>query len=89
MELMRSATRAKLLQLDPTGVVSPVLFSRVIPLAADRAFKRDHVPVGLRLLGHCTSSSCSNFVDGATKESRFLWDSHPGNATPQYTRIRY
>jgi hypothetical protein len=68
VKLMCPASRTKLLQLDSAGIVAPVLFSRVIPLAADRALERDHVPVGLRLLRHCTSSSISNFVDGATKE---------------------
>jgi hypothetical protein len=82
VELMRPTTRAKLLQLDSTGVVAPVFFSRVIPLAANRALERDHVPVGLRLLGHCTSSSNSNFVGGATKEPRFHKEIPPENATP-------
>src|SRR6478609_1909371 len=86
---MRPAKRAELLQLDPTGIVSPVLFSRIVPLATDRALERDHVPVGLRLLGHCTSSFKSNCVDGATKEPRFRRYFQPGNATPKYSRICY
>jgi hypothetical protein len=82
MELMCPASRAKLLQLDPTGVVSPIFLSRVVPFTANRALERDHVPVGLRLLGHCTSSSNSNFVGGATKEPRFHKEIPPENATP-------
>ena len=59
MELVMSASRTKLLEFKPARIVSTILLSGVISLAALCALKRHHWPIGLRLLGHCTTSLVS------------------------------
>jgi hypothetical protein len=41
MQLMLATTRAILHQLDPTGIIAPVLFGDVVALTAFRAGQRD------------------------------------------------
>ena len=56
VKLMTAAPWAELLQLQTARIIPPVLLGRVIPLAANGAFERNHRPISLRLLGHCTTS---------------------------------
>src|SRR5688572_18833691 len=61
MELMRSASRTELLELQPTGIISAILLGCVISLTAHRALHRHNRPVRLRLLGHCTTSFSDSY----------------------------
>jgi len=59
MQVMGAAARAKLLEFQPARVIPPVLLRRVVPLSTLGAFERNHQPVSLRLLSHCTTSFVS------------------------------
>jgi len=52
MQRMLPTARAEFLELNPVGVVPPILLSRVVPLFAIRAGQGDHRPDIFTLFSH-------------------------------------
>src|SRR4051794_31167870 len=87
---MAPAAHAELLQLEPRRIVSAVLLGRVIPPTADGTLERNRQPIGLRLLGHCTTSFAANGSQGPIrpKQSRGgLVYRRGSNLMPCYTSM--
>lgn len=77
VHLMRTASRAELLELKSTRIVLPVLLGRVITLSALCALHRNDRPIDLGLLRHCTTP-LQNYPVATASETRPFWTIREG-----------